>query len=176
MAYRGRLIFPFKAQIYQLDIAATSQDPDGAGLLESGYDSDFKETVIVQQAGQQLGTDARQEMAPVMLECQVEPDTFSAMQQLFSGNVPDADIALVFHFADLEAIGLVDAGGNALLKTSDRLGGIYSMSGEQVMNVPNPPGLYAVEIRPIGFGLNMESPKRNLLLVTFNDRERGART
>lgn len=176
MTYRGRLIFPFNAQIYRLDIAATSQDPDGAGPLESGYDVDFRETVIVPETGKQLGTDARQEMAPIMIECQVEPDTIGAMQQLFSGNVPTSDIALVFHFAQLESMSLVDAEGDALLKVGDRLGGIYSLAGEKVMGVPTPPGLYMTEVRPIGFGLNFSSPQRNLLLVKFDDREQGVRS
>lgn len=44
---RGRLINPFLAEITQLDTVATAADPDGAGALVSGYDSDFKETIVL---------------------------------------------------------------------------------------------------------------------------------
>jgi hypothetical protein len=39
------------------------------------------------------------------------------------------------------------------------------------MAIRTPPGLYATEARPIGFGLHMARPHRNLLLVTFGDRQ-----
>ena len=48
---RGRLINPFLAELAQLDMAATAADPDGAGPLTSGYDSDFKETAMVAGSG-----------------------------------------------------------------------------------------------------------------------------
>ena len=44
-------------------------------------------------------------------------------------------------------------------------------AGELVQAVRTPPGLYATEARPIGFGLHMSRPSRNLLLVTFGDRQ-----
>ena len=40
---RGRLIFPFVAELHRLDTAAMATvDPDGAGGLTGGYDPDFK--------------------------------------------------------------------------------------------------------------------------------------
>lgn len=176
MAYRGRLIFPFLAELHQLDTEATAQDPDGAGPLTSGYDPDFREPIRIPQPGQQLGISARVEKAPIRLECQVEPGTFEAIQQLFSGNVPQGLMQLVFHYAELESRGLVDsASGDAMIRTGDRLGAIYDIKNNLVQEIRNPPGLYITEAKPIGFGLNSAHPHRNLLLVTLEDREQGAR-
>jgi hypothetical protein len=44
-----------------------------------------------------------------------------------------------------------------------------------VQEIRTPPGVYITESRPIGFGLNLARPSRNLLLVTFEDRMQGAR-
>lgn len=88
-----------------------------------------------------------------------------------SGNSPRSRIELVFHFADLERNGLVDAATkDSLLRPGDRLGALYDRSGELVQAIRTPPGLYVTEARPIGFGLNRARPHRNLLLVTFGDR------
>jgi hypothetical protein len=48
---RGRLVNAFLAEITRLDTVATAADPDGAGPLASGYDPDFKETVVLGDAG-----------------------------------------------------------------------------------------------------------------------------
>jgi hypothetical protein len=76
---------------------------------------------------------------------------------------------LVFHFRDLERMGLVDAAtGEALLRINDRLVAIHRMDGVLVQSVRTPPGLYATEVQPQSFGLGLS---RNLLLVTFDERE-----
>jgi hypothetical protein len=73
-------------------------------------------------------------------------------------------------------MGLVDGDtGDALLRPGDRLGALYDKAGELVQEVRTPPGLYVTEARPIGFGLNMARPRRNLLLVAFEDRQPAAR-
>jgi hypothetical protein len=82
---RGRLINPFLAELARLDTAATAADPDGAGPLTSGYDPDFKETVVLPAAGS-----ARREQPPIRLQCQVEIGTFEALQQLASGASPNS--------------------------------------------------------------------------------------
>lgn len=176
MVYRGRLIHPFLAELHQLDTEATAEDPDGAGPLTSGYDLDFREPVIVPQAGEQVGESARVEKEPIQLPCQVEPGTFEAMQQLFSGNIPQGLMQLVFHFADLETSDLVDsASGDAMIRPGDRLGALYDVKGNLVQEIRNPPGLYVTEAKAIGWGLSFVHPHRNLLLVTLEDREQGAR-
>ena len=90
-----------------------------------------------------------------------------------SGNSPRANINLMFHFKNLEQIGLVAANGEAMIRPGDRLGAIYDKAGVLVQEIRNP--LYAVEARPMGFGLNMARPRRNLLFVTFDSRQQASR-
>ena len=90
-----------------------------------------------------------------------------------SGNSPRANINLVFHFKDLEQMNLVDENGEAMIRSGDRLGGIYDKSGALVQVIRNP--IYAIDARPMGFGLHMGNPSRNLLFVTFDSRQQAQR-
>lgn len=168
---RGRLINPFLAEIARLDTVATAQDPDGAGPLTSGYDSDFKETVLVPDTGWR-GHDARREESPILVPCQVEVQSFGELQELLTGMSPRSHLVLVFHFEDLERMELVDPdSGDALLHVDDRLVSIRDYhTGEVVQAVRTPPGLYITEVQPQSFGLGL---RRNLLLATFNERALG---
>lgn len=173
---RGRLIFAFLAELHRLDTHATvTTDPDGDGPLESGYDPDFKESVLVDRNDDGIGERVREEHLPVRVPCQVESKSFEELRMLGSGNAPKSQVDLVLHFRDLERLGLVDeASGDALVRPGDRLGAIYDKAGSLVQEVRTPPGLYVTEARPVGFGLNRARPNRNLLLVTFEDRQLGA--
>jgi hypothetical protein len=83
--------------------------------VASGYDPDFKETVVLEEGD--VRRDARREMPPILVPCQVEVGAFEALQQLAAGSSPNSQVALVFHFRDLERMGLVDpASGDALLR------------------------------------------------------------
>ncbi len=168
MTNRGRLIFPFTADLRQLDTAATAGDPDGAGPLESGYDEDFREPVYVPEAGKQIGTSARVEKDALLLSCQVEPVNDDALRQLFAGNVPNTSVILIFHFEDLESGGLIDPNGNAMIRIGDRLDALYDKTDAKVQSFPFPPGVYVTEARPIGIGIGL---RRNLLAVALEDRE-----
>jgi hypothetical protein len=160
---RGRLIFAFLAELHRLDTLATATTPPG-------YDEDFKEPALV-DTGDAIGERIRREYPPVLLPCQVESETFEALQEFASGNSPRSHVRLVFHFLHLERASLVDAAtGDALVRVGDRLGAIFDSAGELVQRVRTPPGLYVTEARPTGFGLSMRRPRRNLLLVTFDDR------
>jgi hypothetical protein len=174
---RGRLIFPFLAELCRLDTEATAVvDPDGGGPLSGGYDPDFREPVLVDGDGDGLGLSARREHPPVRLPCQVEAKVFDALQMAATGNTPDSTIELLFHFRDLEHRGLVDAeSGQPLIHPGDRLAGLYDAAGSLVFTVTNPPGLFVREARPLGFGLGRSRPQRNLLLVTLEDRQQAAR-
>ena len=50
----------------------------------------------------------------------------------------------------------------------------HDKTGRVVQLVHTPPGLYVTEARPAGFGLSMARPRRNLLVVTFEDRRQAA--
>ncbi len=170
---RGRLINPFLAEIAQLDTVATADDPDGHGPLSSGYDPDFKETVLVPGGGWR-GHDARREKPLIRLPCQIEVQSFGELQELLTGMSPRSHLVLVFHFQDLEQMGLVDPGsGDALLRVDDRLVAIRDYhTGDVVQAVRTPPGLYITEVQPQSFGLGL---RRNLLFAVFNERALGAK-
>ncbi len=159
---RGRLIFPMLAELSRLDTRATAEgNPDGTG----GYDPDFKEPVLIDNDDDGIGERVRREHSPVRIPCQVEPEVFEALQMLASGNAPRTRMELVFHFTDLERLGLVGQ-----IHPGDRLGAIYDFGGELVQAIRTSPGLFATEVRPGGFGLGR---KRNLLFVCFEDRSTG---
>ncbi len=155
---RGRLIFKFQAELHRVDTRATAIEPPDV------CDRLFKLRVV------------SREHTPVRIPCQVEPKVFEQLHMMGSGNAPQSEIKLVFHFKDLERLGLVDiTSGQSLIHASDRLGAIYDRTGELVMQVETPPGLYVEEAVPIGFGLGLLRPRRNLLLVTFKERTQAAR-
>lgn len=161
---RGRLIIPFWAELAQLDIAATR----AAG----GYDDVWRTTKSTYAGG--VVTSKRVEKATIRLPCQVEVGSHGRQVQTAGGNLPDSRFQLVFHFKDLEDAGLVDvATGNPLLVVDDRLVAIYDRSGALTQTFPNPPGLFATEVQPREYGLGS---KRNLLLITYEDRPQGRST
>lgn len=170
---RGRLIFPFLAEIAPIDTAAMAEDPDGAGPLTTGYDLDYREPVKLPSAtGEGGGVTNRQEKATFRIPVQVEPQTFDQLAMLAAGNSPNARFQLVAHFRDLENAGLVDSSGIASIRINDRLAAIYTMQEVLVQDLTASP-LYVTEVRPIGFGLDAGHSQRNLLLLVLEDRETG---
>ena len=167
---RGRLLQVFLAELAQLDPTATAADPDGSGALTSGYDPDFQETVLL-PTSRGPGQDARREKAPVRVPCQIEVQAFGELAEVATGNSPRSRLVLVFHFAELERLGLVDPiTGDARLRVGDRLVAIRDRrTGELVQAIRTPPGLYLIEPLP-QFGLG---GRRNLLLATFGERALG---
>lgn len=164
--YRGRLIFPFRASIRQLDTAATAAAKSGAG-----YDEDFKEPSPTPPAGGAgPGTSTRAESTALVLPCQVEMGTGEKVRQFFQGADMDGRLVLVFHFRDLEAAGLVDASGNARLRHSDRLASIANSRTGEVVFTPRDP-LYVIEVTATAFGIGRG---RNLLTVFFATRDKAA--
>jgi hypothetical protein len=167
---RGRLIQAFIAELAQLDPIATASDPDGSGALTSGYDPDFHETTLLPRSSGP-GRDARREKPAIRVPCQIEVQAFGELAEIATGNSPRSRLVLVFHFADLERLGLVDPStGDARLRIGDRLAAIRDLrTGELVQAVRTPPGLYLLEPQP-QFGLG---GRRNLLLATFGERSVG---
>ncbi len=164
---RGRLVFRFLAEVHRLDTLATA-------TTTPGYDDDFKEPALL-DTGDAIGARVRREHPPVLLPCQVESQSFDALQIFASGNVPASRVLLLCHFRDLERAGLVDpATGDALVRVGDRLGALFDSGGALVQRIRTPPGLYVTEARPIGFGLFMPRPRRNLLQLVLEERSTAA--
>jgi hypothetical protein len=167
------LVFRFVAELYRLDTRAMAEGVPSVGLPPA-YDEDFKEAILVDADGDGVGESLRREHPPVRVPCQVEPVALDSVRMTTAGNAPDSRLDLVFHFRDLERMGLVDAAtGEALIRTSDRLGALYDAVGQLVWAVRTPPGLYVTEARHAGFGLSRRRPRRNLLVVSFTDRPAG---
>lgn len=164
---RGRLLFPFLAQLFRRDARALALLP--------GLDRDFKEPALADRDDDGVPDRIRGELPAELVPCQVEPRSDEALRMFGSGNSPRVRVDLVFHFADLERLGLVEATtGEPTLRAGDRLGGLFTMDGALVVSVPATPGLFVIEVSPLGFGLPHRAPRRNLLRVVFEDRSSGA--
>jgi len=162
---RGRLLFPVKVEIAQLDTKATR---DGGF-----YDDTARETKLASTADG-LGADQKQEKSTVTLKCQLEArDFFERLNMFFQGDAPETVLRLTFHMTDLERAGILDDeatyGVRAGLKVGDRILGFKDRYGQQMFKVPDPPGLYVREVNPTGF---LET--QNLVVVTVGDRRRAA--
>lgn len=169
--YRGRLIWPFVARIARFDPEAT----DAAVPTDAGFDDVFREPRQIATPGVQQGVDARAELAPLDLACQVEDQAWEQLRMVRTGNNAQIEVVLVFHFENLELLGLVDgATGTALApRVGDRLVSIHrSVDLALVQAVPTPPGLYCVEAQPRSHGLS--GLQRNLLVCTFRERATGS--
>lgn len=171
---RGRLIFPFIVEIAQLDTAATEADPDGVGDLTTGYDPTFRTPLkVLQDPADQVGESTRVESGPIQVRAQIEPAQFESLEMMISGESPNSSFAIVCHYKDLEAAGLVGADGRPLIYKRDRLVRILTRYGKLVEEIPNPPGLFITQVQSRGFGHGTE---RNLLLLVFEDREQSLRS
>src|SRR5262249_39572683 len=138
----------------------------------TGMDPDFREPVRLPN-----GTSARRERTEVRIPCQVrsEPGSYALLQMIgASGNAPGFSLRLCFHYADLELLGLVDATtGAALIQPGDRLDALSDRTTGVLIRSFPAPQLFCVQPQDRSFGL--DALTRNLLYVTFEDREAGAR-
>jgi hypothetical protein len=169
-----RLINPYEAELAQLDTVATAGDPDGVGMLTSGYDPDFHEPIVFTNPSG-VRTSARREKSPtIRVPCQIEPLMFEALQQFANGDSPDSRVVLCFRFHDLKKLGLVNTTtGETMIRKGDRLNAIYQRcGGPLVQTIRQPPGLYVTQ-SAIGAGIGRGA---TTLIVTFEDREGGARS
>jgi hypothetical protein len=167
---RGALIQVFLAEVVRLDRSAMSAPRLGTGT--SALDDDFREPRAIDDDDDGIGERVRIELPPVRIPCQIEPEEIDDLRSFAAGSSPRHEVRLVFHFRDLERLGLVDrATGEALLFPGDRLGAIFDRDGGLVEAYPMPAGMFLTERRASGFGLDLRRPRRNLLLVRFEERQ-----
>lgn len=166
---RGRLIRPQIVEVGLLDLIATATDT-GDPSLPDGYDADFREPVRLPVEGGGPGTTQRVEKC-AQFRAQIELPRVDETKQTFGGNIPQTTLVVVAHFADLEALGLVDSTtGEAMIRTMARLKAAYTLGGKLIQNFERL-DLYALQVAPASFGL--AGGTRNLLIVTFGQREKG---
>lgn len=152
----------FRAELAQLDTVAI----ETAG----SYDNVYREITKLDIDGDGIGESQRLEKTPIQIRCQVEDNIWEELRAHELGNNPNIDLSLTFHFRDLETDRLVRADGNAAINIGDRLVAIRDKFGAVVHAIPTPPGLYVTEATPVSYGLNMADPRRNLLVVHFQER------
>lgn len=80
---------------------------------------------------------ARTELPAIRVPCQVEPKVFEDLRMLASGDSPRSDISLVFHFKDLERLGLVDATTGDASSSVPTIGSPGSMTLEDCSSRPS---------------------------------------
>lgn len=176
---RGRLIRPVIAEIAQLDTLTTSLPKADVDGPTPGYHSNFQEPVLVHSsdnvANAARGVSSRTEK---LIRCPVqwEQSNFGLQQQWGGGDSPAHNVTLVFHFADLEALNLVNEDGSAKINRNDRLCAIYHYRTNQLIqrfSSENGTGLYVIETAIDSMGLRGQY--RNLLIVQLEDRETSVR-
>ena len=166
---RGRLINPFVADLRQLDTVATAASVDG-GSATGGYDEVFRTPVRVPDSSARGSHSHRVEKDALLVPCQVDPGFKYNPRQGLEGLVPQGHVILLFHFRDLERLGLLDAHGASTIRNADRLAAIYSPDGATaIQSFPDPPGQYVINTTPISWGFRGGS--RNVLRVEFAERD-----
>lgn len=177
---RGALIWPMLVDIERIDTVATRTlpTPPGPG---PGYDDDFQEPILISptavvpgvpNVGSPRGTISTQYQTAVRLHAQVEIVDFNLLRQFANGDAARCEVRLVFHYAEIETLGLLDATGAPTLRKHDRLRRIlHARTEESVVEFADVPGLYAIRVEDRSFGLS--SGMRNLLIITYQDREQG---
>lgn len=162
--YRGRLIFPMICELALIDT-------DGAE--QAGRQDPVFRTLPASNATGVRRTGRYESPTTIRLHAQVEDISAQRQRQIAAGNAPESRLGLVFHFEELEELGLVDADGLAKVRVNDRLVAIYDADGDELQErFPGVPGgLYCVEVPPHSFGLS--GGKRNLCPTFWNDRAQG---
>lgn len=160
------------AVVHRLNPAATASLQPAS--QPSGYDKDFHEPITYDavRQGKTVRENARSELPPIRVPCQVEMNRFERLAQTPPGDVPQTAVQLVFHRADLRRMKLIDkTTKKLLLKVNDRISAIESFRKPGVPSVYlDPPGLYIVELQPASFGFGIDGT--DLFLVFLADREK----
>lgn len=162
MGYRGRLIWPFTAEVLLFNTAITALNgPDGVG-----FDHDFKAPLK-----QTNGTTSRVFDHAIRLQAQVETerDPFNELRMLNTGDDSTTEVVLVFHFQQLEDEGLVDSSGRAKIVKGSKLGRVWNRDMVEVDNFTER-DVVVTHAKPHSFGLS--GGNRNLLVVRFARRQR----
>lgn len=162
------LIFPKLIDIAVYDTVAT------AAKVAPGVDPLFRERRVTNTNDGRPRDEGREETI-VQVQAQIETDTFGLGRLTTTGNSPSASMVLIIRMSDLRALNLVNPStGEPTLKVGDRLAAVRDLDGSLQQDFPKPPkrvGLYASEVKPIGFGYG--SGGANYVQMSFGDRPVG---
>jgi hypothetical protein len=166
--YSGRIIFPKLARIAPTDYQGTAAPQ---GDFDSGFDSHFREPRYLPDGDSQTGASARRELEPVNVPCQVEDDVWEQLQMMRSGNSSLLRITLVFHYTDLEYMGLIDAPTQeaTVPRVGDRLASILNTEGALLQSIPEDRPVFCQQATWRSFGLT--GGGKNLLVCVFESRD-----
>ena len=153
---RGRLIQQMVCVLAQVDTEAT------AAVVDGGYDDEFNEVLPVDD-DTQLGSDSLRYKPEVRLPCQVDREQFGIKSLTRGGYQTESDIVVVLHRPDLEALGMIDAEGQATIQPGDRIVAIEDKLGN-VQNAWSDQKMLVDDVEPAGYGLHaFGAPKFNLV-------------
>lgn len=166
MSYRGRLIFPKLIEVARLDTTAITTASD--------YDRTFGEirSSNENRPNAQRTTRKPEHETLIRMKAQIETDAYQRIAMGGLGAVPESRMACVCFGPELEELGLLDpTTKQCLLKPTDRLAAIYELDESLILTVANPPGLFAVQVQPTGFGFGVGG--YNLVELLFEARPQG---
>lgn len=155
---RGRLIFPFYAEIAQLDTVAI----DAAG----DYDPVYRTVRKVDTDGDGIGETQVKYKATYLIPVQIEDRKYGDLDMTKFGNVPEHDMVLVMHFKDLERLAMIASDGSPNVRPGDKLVAIKNKHGATVRTIDPP--LYVIEARD---SYDLSTTNRNLLIVFLRERK-----
>lgn len=121
----------------------------------------------------QEGEDARRELAPVMIECQLDRADWGTRTLTAGGEEEKADGILTLKKDDLVDASLLGDDGMPMFHVGDRLDRILKLDDELAIQFPCPPGMWVQKVEPAGFGLAyFGTPEINLFYIHCSkDRE-----
>lgn len=163
------LLQPSIAVIHRLDVAAT-RNANPPGESYSGYDETLLESVVYDQNenSPDIRKDARKELAPIRIPCQIETLTDETLRELAVGDAPVTDIYFVFHRKDLENLGLLDENRDVIIKKGDRISHLerYGAAVGTITKTFSDPGLYIYEMRSKSWGFGPDGYDLEIALTT----------
>lgn len=154
----GRLIFDRRVELALLDTVATT------------YDSNLREPRLERASpDDRVGRKARRERI-VCTVAQIQPKLIESLRSGLTGNIPQSDQWLIFHWDNLMEDGLIGPDGDQGIKVGARLLQIMTVDTWRTIVKVEEPGLFAIESKRDGFGFG-DDAEWNLLKVRFQDRE-----
>jgi hypothetical protein len=155
-------------EIAMIDAVATRVER-GPSNIQSGYDDDFGEIVVVSAPSGSRQSE-KLEQPSMFIPSQIENPVFDILQQMSAGAQLDTKLKLVWAYKDLVALDLMTESGEPLVRTNDRLVSIRDRQMRLIETIRTPPGLYVTEVLPL-FGI---AQRRDLYIVSFEDRKQGS--